>query len=215
VRDDSRRIRLRSARATSFTRVSALAPSVFCWSRREEKGERAKRWIAASAILWIFSVSEGVGQDTITVLANNPPVWGAESVVKEVVKIGCLEGPEECTFGNIDWVAVRSDWSVFVADRFGPTIKKFGADGSFLGRVGGVGEGPGEYRRSGSMTVLPSGNVAMWDHPNQRITVFDSTGKYVRSFRATGRRPSAPLGPTSTGSSISKPLARQGRGGSV
>jgi hypothetical protein len=132
-------------------------------------------------------------QDTVTVAADNPPVWGTELLTVQDLRIGCLDGPEECTFGNISGVAVGEDGSVFIADRFGPTLKAFDPEGLFSGRIGGVGDGPGEFRRIGGMTVLASGDLAIWDHPNQRITIFRPDGEYLRSFRAENRTPSAAL----------------------
>lgn len=132
-------------------------------------------------------------QDTLTVSADNPPVWGTDLRTVEELRIGCLDGAGGCTFGDISSVAVGNDGSVFVADRFGPTLKVFDSEGVFYREIGRAGDGPGEFRRIGGMTVLPSGDIAVWDQPNQRITVFHPDGEYLASFRAENRTPSAPL----------------------
>jgi hypothetical protein len=96
-------------------------------------------------------------------------------------------------------IAVTRNGTVFVVDRMGPTIRRYDKEGAYQGTVGRPGSGPGEYRRVGGVAALANGGIAIWDHPNQRITVFDSIGGFAHSFRATNRTPSADLRADSAG----------------
>lgn len=122
-------------------------------------------------------------QDTITVRANNPPVWGENLRLVEEVRIGSLEGDEEYLFGSVGSVSVGLDGTIFVADWQLTTIKRFRADGEYLGRVGRRGGGPGEYLQISGTRTLPSGELTVWDQGNQRVSIYDGQGEYARSHR--------------------------------
>ncbi|MFH1763366.1 MAG: 6-bladed beta-propeller [Gemmatimonadota bacterium] len=138
--------------------------------------------IVPAILLWATGLP---AQDTIVVRADNPPVWGENLQLIAEVRIGQLDGPEEYLFGQVDAVAVDSNGTIFVADGQGPIIRRYRADGQFIGNVGGGGAGPGEYFQILGMRVLSSGELAIWDPRNLRVSVFDSSGTYARSVRVT------------------------------
>ena len=88
----------------------------------------------------------------------------------------------------------RSRGRIYVADA-GHTrsrthsVKIFDAGGKFLGVLGqGKGSRPGEFLFPTNVTVDAAGNVYVTDTLNSRVQVFDTEGKYVKSFgqRGTG-----------------------------
>lgn len=56
------------------------------------------------------------------------------------------------------------------------------ASGSVLWRFGGQGAGPREFRLPSSPRALPTGQVAVLDYPNQRVTVLGADGTLVRTI---------------------------------
>jgi hypothetical protein len=110
------------------------------------------------------------------------PVAGADLV--EVARIGGGDTDSEYLFGRISFVSIARDSSVFVADQQLEQIRRYDPWGTFRANIGRAGEGPGEYRRIGGMTVLPSGELVVLSAP-YRLTFFDGeSGAYVRDFPA-------------------------------
>ena len=70
---------------------------------------------------------------------------------------GNIEDPEEYQFGEIRGVALLPDYRFVVADYKAPRVALYAADGQFISEIGGVGEGPGEFRQPGVVAVDPGG----------------------------------------------------------
>jgi hypothetical protein len=75
-------------------------------------------------------------------------------------------------------LAVDRDGRIYVSDG---TIKLYGADGHFIRTVGRNGEGPGEYRDA--MLATARNQLVVQDPALGRLTLFDSAGQYLRSWR--------------------------------
>jgi hypothetical protein len=108
-----------------------------------------------------------------------PGRWGQTQLVEEL-RIGTLDGPDETLFGHITHLVAGHDGSIFVADRQLEILRAYDGEGNFLHAIGRKGEGPGEYLEILGMTVLPDGNLAIYDARNQRITVFRPDGSVLR-----------------------------------
>ena len=65
----------------------------------------------------------------------------------------------------------------------------FGPDGSFLGRIGRKGAGPGEFEFLGSVVLIEDGIFAVTDQGLGRIQTFDWTGKLLRGVQPRGWQP--------------------------
>lgn len=103
----------------------------------------------------------------------------------EELRIGTLDGPERVSFGQIQDLSVGSDGSIFVADLHPQSVKRFDARGQFVRQIGREGEGPGEYRSLLGLEMLSSGELAVWDLGNRRVTIYGAAGEYARSFPVT------------------------------
>ena len=68
-------------------------------------------------------------------------------------------------------------------------ILVFGPDGSFLGRVGREGAGPGEFEILGSLALIEDGIFSVTDQGLGRIQTFDWTGKLLRGVQPQGWQP--------------------------
>ena len=61
------------------------------------------------------------------------------------LRIGIAEGDAPYLFGWLADVAALGEGTIVTADSRTGEVRRFDADGRYLGRVGAAGEGPGEY----------------------------------------------------------------------
>lgn len=100
-----------------------------------------------------------------------------------------IGAPSEYQFSSIRTVLAGSDGSVWILDgnTFRPSpmaggetpyLRRFDRNGTFLGYVGGDGDGPGEYRQPYRLGLMTDGRVALRDaeHPG-RITIYTPDGE--------------------------------------
>ena len=68
----------------------------------------------------------------------------------------------------------------------GASVMVFGADGTFLRRVGRRGSGPGEFEDARSLVITGDGVFSVTDRDRGLILTFDRTGELVREVRPVG-----------------------------
>jgi len=84
-------------------------------------------------------------------------------------------------------IAFAPNGELIVSDGYGnPRIVRLSADGRFLGQFGHRGNGPGEFQLPHNVVVDRNGRIYVSDRDNQRIEVFDSTGKYLSQWEHVG-----------------------------
>lgn len=121
--------------------------------------------------------------DTIVVRTVSGSVWGAPRTLVERASVGKATGEDYDLLGDFRAIAVAPDGSIYISDD-GPALRKYAPDGHYLTTFGRKGGGPGEYARpDGGLAVLSDGRVLIRDPGNGRITVFDSTGRYLTDWR--------------------------------
>ncbi len=121
--------------------------------------------------------------DTVIVRTLSGNVWGGPRRLVERATVGKADGEDYDLLGDFQAIAVAPDGSVFISDN-GPILRKYAPDGHFVAAIGRKGGGPGEYARpDGGLIVLSDGRVLIRDPGNGRITVFDSAGSYLASWR--------------------------------
>lgn len=141
--------------------------------------------ITTALVLWLGAEPARLIDHNRTQIERGlPQVCDAELV--EEMRIGTITGPEEYTFGHIQDLAVGNDGSIFVADLHPQSVKQFDHRGRFIRQIGREGQGPGEYRSILGTAALPDGKLAIWGYGNRRISVYDSTGVYLRGVRVSG-----------------------------
>lgn len=141
-------------------------------------------------VLLLSALSKGLvaAQDTVVVRADNSPVWGHAPRLIEEIRIGAIDGAEESASGRVVGVVVLGDGEIWVADRTANTIRRFDSLGHSIGRVGGPGAGPGEFRYLLDLTAMADGRVAAWDMVERRISVFSRGGDFQTSIRVPEAR---------------------------
>jgi hypothetical protein len=65
-------------------------------------------------------------------------------------------------------------------------------DGRFLTALGGIGDGPGEFRMPGALIVGAGDTVIILDSPTKRMSVFSPSYEFIRAVPLSGRLESAP-----------------------
>lgn len=111
----------------------------------------------------------------VTIVDNRTPAWGdslAWTIGEPDLIIGTADGPPETQFASVVGITRLADGAVVVADDGLSELRYFRADGSFLGSVGGKGEGPGEFRVINAVGHTPGDSVWVYDFALRRVTVF-------------------------------------------
>ncbi|XP_078657039.1 uncharacterized protein LOC144903090 [Branchiostoma floridae x Branchiostoma belcheri] len=93
-------------------------------------------------------------------------------------------------------LAVQRDGRVVVADRDKHSIFLFEADGTLVKKVGGKGEGEGQFDRPHFVCVDKEDNIIVADTVNHRVQVFDRNLDYKHKFGQWGRQPQDMWGPS-------------------
>ena len=140
--------------------------------------------------LWVTDAGGASGKGH-QVLKFNPQ----GKVVLALGKAG-VSGAGTDTFNQPTDVAISPSGEIFVADghRNSGTgapgnnrIVRFSKEGKFLGAFGRTGSGPGELREPHSIAFDSRGRLFVADRINNRIQVFDQTGKFLAQWTQFGR----------------------------
>jgi DNA-binding beta-propeller fold protein YncE len=108
---------------------------------------------------------------------------------KEIMRLGTRgqvgSGPSH--FNLPTDIAFAPNGDLYVTDGYGGArIVKFSRDGKFVLEWGKRGAGPGEYELTHNVVVDRQGLVYVTDRENERIQVFDPSGKFVSEWKGTG-----------------------------
>jgi DNA-binding beta-propeller fold protein YncE len=84
-------------------------------------------------------------------------------------------------------IAFAPNGELVVTDGYGNArVMRFSADGKLLGQFGKRGTGPGEFQLPHNVVVDARGRIYVSDRDNQRVEVFDATGKYLSEWDHVG-----------------------------
>jgi DNA-binding beta-propeller fold protein YncE len=98
-----------------------------------------------------------------------------------------VSGMARDTFNLPTDVAFAPNGDLYVSDGYGnPRVVKYSRDGKYLLEWGKRGTGPGEFGLPHNLVVDARGRVYVTDRDNQRIQIFDSTGKFLNQWTNTG-----------------------------
>lgn len=94
-----------------------------------------------------------------------------------------VPGNDRAHFNRPTDVAIASNGSFYVSDGYeNSRIIKFSAEGKYLFEWGKKGTQPGEFDIPHSIDLDNAGNVYVADRENNRIQVFDPTGKFLKQY---------------------------------
>jgi hypothetical protein len=140
-----------------------------------------RRWSAVGSILLGLLLGSGACADVESTgerHLDTLPVLVAE----EVARIGSFDDPN-VGFTQIYGVDVDRDGDIYVLEGSVPEIRVYDADGQILRRIGGRGEGPGEFNSTPRFGVQGD---TVWATERGRITLFDRQGRVLSTGRTDG-----------------------------
>lgn len=104
---------------------------------------------------------------------------------KLLMKLGeaKVAGNDSLHFNKPTDIAITKDGSFYVSDGYGNSrVIKFSATGKYLFEWGKKGEKAGAFNIPHGISVDGNNNVYVADRENNRIQIFDSTGKFIKQF---------------------------------
>ena len=129
---------------------------------------------------------------------DKPPLQNvaAQTVEKQKIRMEKvseihLQENEETYIGTIQRIRVDQN-RIYLMDRSRKQVLIYSMEGEFIRALGRSGEGPGEFRYLYTMDVKDH-LVTCFDQGNMRMTLFDTSGVFIRSF-GTRSQDSVPLG---------------------
>lgn len=128
--------------------------------------------------------------DTVVVRTVTGSLWGKPRGVREVLRIGVLDGPKELMLGSVDQIAVDAAGGIYVFDEYVPALRYYDAAGRYVRTLGREGSGPGEYRKlCWGMDVRGDGKVVLQDFRNNRLNVYAPDGTPYAHWMISGAGP--------------------------
>ena len=92
--------------------------------------------VSAFLAFLLSQPSISLAQNSVTIRADNPPIWGNDVELMQEVRIGVLDGEPEYVFGWIVDMALGPDGSIFVVEGQGAVVRKYSPDGEYLHDIG-------------------------------------------------------------------------------
>lgn len=86
---------------------------------------------------------------------------------RTTLRIGAKDTDGPDAFGNIADIAASPSGDIFVLDEQAQKIAIFDSDGSFVQSVGGIGDGPAEFRYANGIELLTDGTLAVSSRGSQ------------------------------------------------
>jgi hypothetical protein len=171
--DEKKAIMDRSSSNLSVLSVCALllVPSLLLLGCEREGGP------------WQGSVTDSAG---IT-LVRNPatPIWtsGEAWTVTEELRVGAVSGQPEYQFGQITYLDVADDGTIYVMDMQAREVRAYDAQGTYLRTIGRPGSGPGELSQQAPFVFADDeGGLIVPDMGNQRVSRYGPGGDPAGSF---------------------------------
>ena len=128
----------------------------------------------------VVSVVDSSGVEIVT---NRGEGWGPEEAwrLEPDLQVGERDGP--ATFGRINWVAPGPPGAMLVLDAQSHLVHVFDSAGVEIGRFGGEGDGPGEFRAPSVVTPLADGRLTVAQGFPPLLQWLTAGGEYLSSTR--------------------------------
>jgi hypothetical protein len=162
-----------SLRGTCTATLLAFAAAIVTYGCAESQ----------SAVEWDGTIRDSAG---VTIVENyGAPLWreGEAWKLREIVRIGTVEGEPEYQFGRITNMTPMSDGRIVVADAMAHKVQFYSPQGVHLRSVGKTGSGPREFGE-GTLVVLRSygDTLLVGDYRNMQAHRLAPNGDWLGSF---------------------------------
>ncbi|MDP2954906.1 MAG: hypothetical protein Q8N53_00680 [Longimicrobiales bacterium] len=117
---------------------------------------------------------------TVAAPGESEAVW--EALAPPDVLIGREAGPDSVLLFDVQAAVTLATGAIAVANAGSYEIRYYDPDGGFVRATGRRGDGPGEFRFLRYLARLPEDSILAFDRGNQRVSVFDPAGQFVRSW---------------------------------
>lgn len=101
------------------------------------------------------------------------------------LRIGVAEGQPEYELHRVFGAATLSDGRIVLVNQGTQELRFYDSLGTFVGRAGRPGEGPGEFRDAFYLRILPGDTLFVGDYRPWQFLVFDGMGEWIRTVRPT------------------------------
>lgn len=147
--------------------------------------------VCLSVLLAPAAAQETETVEGVTVVSNGlkptpPPGQPATFKLVEELTFGLGGNPNE-SFSSVAGFAVDSDGTVFALDNKDCAVKVFDSSGKFLRRIGGPGQGPGEFKYPYNILLSGDGRLLVNDPISQKLSIFKPWGEHVEDIPTFGR----------------------------
>ncbi len=99
-----------------------------------------------------------------------------------VVQIGGASAGDQYELFEVRSAVRLSDGRIIVANAGSRELRFYSSEGTFVRSVGRRGDGPGEFQNLQWMERTPGDSLITYDIRHLRLSVFDSSGAFARSF---------------------------------
>lgn len=105
--------------------------------------------------------------------------------VREVARIGTVDGPAHLVFGHVIGVDIDNDGNAYVLDRLANIVRVYSPAGEYIRDIGSSrpGSGPGEMRQPGGLLISADERLLVLDHGNKRYNLFELDGTFIASYQ--------------------------------
>ena len=161
---------------------------------------RAERLFRLAACVWFGA---GCGHEELTppryvvhdsagvVIVENDSPMDSLALGPRVYRIGDVDGPQ--ALFQVRHAFLISNGGVAVVESSSDQVRVFDSQGQPVRRIGRGGQGPGEFRDLSWAILGPADSIVAFDLAGPgSASVFDSAGRYVRSFAIPDVGPGEP-----------------------
>ena len=120
--------------------------------------------------------SAGIAIVSITGDVRDLPEWGLAAEPVAVI------GDEPPLLGKVGEVTLAADGRIFVEDEQAAELHVFDPRGAHVQRVGGRGQGPGEFQNLTELSLAPGDTAYTYDRRQYRVSAFDPDGRVIRTL---------------------------------
>lgn len=116
----------------------------------------------------------------ITTVPGSGPQWHVEPDPEWILGDPDADGP---ALHRVDQVLTLSDGSILVSDASQAHLLRYDPGGRYLGRLGGMGFGPGEFRTIAGILPVERDRILVFDPAALRVTTLSNVGAAVATVQ--------------------------------